>query len=90
MNTARSSLAGCGTQTLALAFGGGNPSATGATELYNGTTWSTSPATLGTSRSSLAGAGTQTAALGFGGSAYLTATEEFTGAFLSVKKITTS
>ena len=32
LNTARSSLAGCGTQTAALAFGGGTPDASAATE----------------------------------------------------------
>ena len=30
-----------GLGTLALAFGGGNPYATGTTELYNGTSWTT-------------------------------------------------
>jgi hypothetical protein len=35
-------LAGCGTQTAALAFGGYvGPAATGATEEYNGSTWTT-------------------------------------------------
>jgi hypothetical protein len=45
-----------------------------------------------TSRYGLGGAGTQTAALGFGGFGppNSNATEEFTGAFLSVKKVTTS
>jgi hypothetical protein len=32
-------LAGAGTQTAGLAFGGDTPSATGATEEYDGTTW---------------------------------------------------
>jgi hypothetical protein len=40
---------------------------TGATEEYDGTTWTTSPASLNTARNYLAGAGTQTAALAFGG-----------------------
>jgi hypothetical protein len=65
LNTARSYLAGCGTQTAALGFGG-EPT-TGATELYDGTTWTSSPASLNTARNALAGAGTQTAALAFGG-----------------------
>jgi hypothetical protein len=30
-----------GTQTAALAFGGGSPTATGATESYDGTAWTT-------------------------------------------------
>jgi hypothetical protein len=40
---------------------------TGATEEYNGSTW-TSSGSLGTARYGLGGAGTQTAALAFGGS----------------------
>jgi len=48
---------------------------------------------MGTARYSFAGASTQTDGIGFAGTAgagVLTNTEEFTGAFLSVKKITTS
>jgi hypothetical protein len=42
MNTARATLAGAGTQTAALAFGGYDGTAnTGATEEYNGATWAT-------------------------------------------------
>jgi hypothetical protein len=41
LNTGRTSLAGAGTQTAALAFGGGDPPYTGATELYDGTSWTT-------------------------------------------------
>jgi hypothetical protein len=53
--------------------------------------WTTS-ATMATARSGLVGAGTQAAGLGTGGyaSGYKNNTEEFTGAFLSTKKITTS
>jgi hypothetical protein len=43
MGTARYNLAGAGTQTAGLAFGGILPPETGATEEYNGTTWTTSP-----------------------------------------------
>jgi hypothetical protein len=39
LNTARYALAGAGTQTSALAFGGNDPTRTGATEEYNGATW---------------------------------------------------
>jgi hypothetical protein len=46
MNTARSALAGAGIQTAALAFGGLIHLYTGATEEYDGTTWTTSPASL--------------------------------------------
>jgi hypothetical protein len=43
MNTAREALAGAGTQTAALAFGGYTGTAyTGATEEYDGTNWTTS------------------------------------------------
>jgi hypothetical protein len=68
LNTARNDLGGCGTQTAGLAFGGGNPGGnTGATEEYNGSTWTSSPGSLNTARYGLAGAGTQTAALAAGG-----------------------
>jgi hypothetical protein len=68
LNTARRRLAGAGTQTLALAFGGGTgTAATGTTELWNGTSWTTNPNSMGTARYELGGAGTQSAALGFGG-----------------------
>jgi hypothetical protein len=70
LNTARdNNLAGAGIQTAALAFGGRNttPAVTGATESYDGNSWTTSPGSLNTARQTLAGAGTQTAALAFGG-----------------------
>jgi hypothetical protein len=44
MNTARFELAGAGTQTAALAFGGDtDPGSTAATEEYNGSTWASNP-----------------------------------------------
>jgi hypothetical protein len=49
MNTARNDLAGAGTQTSAVGFGGYTPT-TGATEKYDGTSWTTSPASLNTAR----------------------------------------
>jgi hypothetical protein len=83
MNTARYGLAGAGTQTAAVAFGGSIPGVgdTNATEEYNGTSWTTSPGSLNTARDGLAGAGTQTAGLAFGGqtTVYLGATEEYNG-----------
>jgi hypothetical protein len=82
LNTTRSQLAGAGTQTASVGFGGSTPSETSATELYNGTSWTTNPTGLATARRTLAGCGTQTAALAFGGlipSSDVTATEEFTG-----------
>ena len=93
LNTARRALGGCGLQTAALAFGGalGVP-LTGTTELYDGTSWTTSSASLSTARRNLGPAGTQSSALGFGGytTASLTSTEEFTGAFNATRTVTTS
>ena len=75
MNTARSFLAGAGTNdTASLAFGGSGP--TGNTESWNGTSW-TEVNDLNTARSNLAGCGTNTAALGFGGGS--TDTETWNG-----------
>src|SRR5210317_1159488 len=78
LNTARNYLAGTGTQTAALGFGGEGPPTTGATESYNGTSW-TELNDLNTGRRRLAGTGTQTAALGFGGSPYTALTESWNG-----------
>jgi hypothetical protein len=64
--TARNNLAGCGTQTAALGFGGYVGGASALTEEYNGSGWSNG-GNLGTARYKLAGAGLQTAALAFGG-----------------------
>ena len=76
MNTARQSLAGTGTQTAALAFGGWAPGRSALTESYNGTNW-TEVNDLNSARSALGGAGTTTAALAFGGKPATAATEEF-------------
>jgi hypothetical protein len=91
LNTARRNLAGAGTQTVGLAFGGITTVDVANTEEYNGTSW-TNSTSMATARSSLGGAGLQTAGLGFGGVGPLTATEEYTGAFLTnnVQTITTS
>ena len=67
LNTARGALAGAGLQTAALAFGGSTGSPTGATESYDGSAWTTLPATLGVGTTGHAGTGTQTAALSMGG-----------------------
>ena len=66
MGTARCQLAGAGTNTSALAFGGFTTVAVACTESYNGSTW-TAGGALATARCGLAGAGTNTAALAFGG-----------------------
>jgi len=68
LGTARYGLAGAGTQTAGLAFGGYTTVQVTNTELYNGSTWTTS-GSMNTARQDLGGAGTQTAALGFGGNA---------------------
>ena len=83
LNQGRSSLAGCGTQTAGLAFGGSSfPPLTryNLSEEYNGSSWSEGN-NLNTTRNSVAGCGTQTAGLGFGGygGPVLTATEEYNG-----------
>jgi hypothetical protein len=43
LNTARRHLAGAGIQTAALGFGGYSTASTGATEEYDGTSWTTIP-----------------------------------------------
>jgi hypothetical protein len=81
MGTARTELAGFGTQTAALAAGGeiAPGPVTAATEEYDGSTW-TPGGNLGTARRQLAGCGTQTAGLAFGGAPPITgATEEYDG-----------
>ena len=63
-------MAGAGTQTAALGFGGyigpGTPNVVNTTLEYNGNGW-TSGGNLVAARSGMGGTGTQTAALGFGG-----------------------
>jgi hypothetical protein len=61
--TARYGLAGAGTQTAGLGFGGydSTPPGATATEEYDGSTW-TAGGNLGTARYGLGGAGIQTAA----------------------------
>ena len=93
LNTARFYLAGCGTQTAALGFGGElDPGTSGATEEYDGSTWTT-VSSLSTARSDLAGDGNTSAALAFGGlnptPAITAATEEWLGAGAAVTKTIT-
>ena len=94
VNTARNGLAGGGVQTAGLIFGGltTDPALTGATETYDGTTFSTS-SSMATARRILGGAATapNAAGLGFGGYGPTTAaTEEFTGETESVKSFDVS
>jgi len=84
---AKGAIGSAGTQTAALGFAGydnGSPGKPTATLLYDGTSWTTSPASMSTPRywPGSANAGTQTAALAFGG--YVaptgtTATESYNG-----------
>jgi hypothetical protein len=81
--TSRHSLAGSGTQTAGLSFGGvTSGSSSYKTEKYDGTTW-TAASNMIVARHSLAGAGTQTATLAFGGYdlylSFLPNTERYNG-----------
>ena len=88
MNTMRVS-GQAGVQTDALVFGGyDGPGSYNLTEAYNGTSWTTLPATQNTARSSSGGTGTSTSALMFGGYdnggplaplGYLARTESYNG-----------
>ena len=66
LNTARDQLAGCGTQTAALAFGGTDGNFKVATEEYDGSSWTNGGSMLVAIRK-LAGSGTQTAGFQYGG-----------------------
>jgi len=74
MPTALSQNMGGGTQTAAISSGG-NPPVTNITQLYDGTNWTTSPATLISNQLWGGYAGTQTANLIFGGSTGPTSTQ---------------
>ena len=68
--TAVRSGSGTGTQTTAYSFMvRAAPAYPTATQNYNGTAWSTDPASINTGRAYAGSAGTPTAALGFGGQA---------------------
>ena len=82
-----------GIQTAGVAAGRQASPPTGATEIWNGTAWTTNPNSLATSRYGLVGFGTQSSGLGSGGytgTGYSTSTEEWTGAALATRTITTS
>ena len=84
LNTSRGALAGAGTQTAGLAFGGYTTVGVGNTEKYNGTAWTNNPTGMNTARTNLVGLGIQTAALAFAGNGSPfpvagTATESFNG-----------
>ena len=72
INTSREGPGGAGTQTAALIWGGNSPApgynSVPATELWNGTSWTTSPATLNSAHAGpVGGCGTQTATITAGG-----------------------
>ena len=81
LSTARSNLAGCGTQYAGLSFGGHTGSTyVNTTEEYNGSSWGAG-GNLNTARYDLAGAGTQTAGVSFGGytTTYSAVCEKYNG-----------
>jgi hypothetical protein len=90
LNTARTTLAGAGSQTSALAFAGGAATGTVAiTESWNGTGW-TEVADMATARVNLGGAGTTGgAALGISGTPSIASTEEFTVSTFTTKTFDT-
>jgi len=85
MVTGRYNLMAVGTSTAAVAYGGKTPPTTGATEDYDGTSWTTNPNSMGGARYTAGQAGTATAALavagdGTGGSGgYPAIVEEYNG-----------
>ena len=66
-NTATRDQAGFGTQTANIIVGGYTGSFTNRTESYDGSSWTTLPATYPQTQSGLNGCGTQTSGLTFGG-----------------------
>ena len=101
LNEGKTSSAAAGTTTLALNYGGygggGSTSVTGATESFNGTSWS-AVGSLATARSTIMGgqASPNSVAVAFGGApnpaspAATGATEEYNDPVLSVKTFTAS
>jgi len=87
MTTARTGLASAGTQTANVFLGGqlsNSPFAgTGATELYDGTSWTTNPNANPFTGGNNSGTGTQTAALSWGGYPNIQTTVEFDGSSYS-------
>jgi hypothetical protein len=79
LNTGRDQIAGSGTSTAALAFGGNTPPTTAKTESWNGTSWS-EVNDLNSADRLYVGTGSQTAALAVGGKTSPNAkTEEWDG-----------
>ncbi len=80
MAVSRYDLAGCGTQSAGLSFGGRDTGNRNTTEEYNGTSWSAG-GNLNTARRGLAGAGTQSLGISIGGrtTKEVGTTEEYNG-----------
>jgi hypothetical protein len=93
MGTSRYFLAGAGTQTAGLGFGGYTPGVTNATEHYDGSAW-TAGGNMGTARYNPGGTGTLSAGLGFGGTmadfTKTNATEEYAGPGITTQTVTSS
>jgi len=93
MNTARRSLAGAGTNTATLVFGGNTTTIVANTENWNGTNW-VEVADLATARAGLGGSGAtagSTASLAFAGEVppNTTASEEWSGSSTVTKTVST-
>ena len=78
VNTARTQAGGVGTLTAGIIFGGEIPALTGATEEYDGSTW-TAGGTCPAQKSDMHSSGTQTAALWGGGSPLSSGSFEYDG-----------
>ena len=89
VNTARSGLAGGGTQSLAWISGGTTGSATAATEEYDGSSWTNSTNMNNAMECSSGAVSTRAAGWACGGYT-LKATEEFTGSGPSTQTIATT
>ena len=83
LNTGRAGLGGLGTQTAALAVGGGSPG--NAVEEWNGSSWTAANATSTNRVEGTGEAGTQTAALVYAGAPSTAATEAYDGTTWSNK-----
>jgi len=85
-------LAGSGTQSAAIAFGGGPPEgAKVATELYDGSSWTnTSSMTTGKQQGAGGTASPNSSSIAFGGGGNVAATEEFTGIIDAVTSLDVS
>jgi len=78
LGTARTQAGGAGTQTAGLIYGGETPSITGATEEYDGSSW-TAGGTCPATKTDMHASGTQTAALWGGGSPSSSGSFEYDG-----------